>query len=77
MPIEHASAAASKSPPCECELPGFFCCGVPGVLAHFDHGNDHGNGRLAQGAKVERCDTCQRLASDAAALQCLRDLGLA
>ena len=75
MPIECASAAAGKSLPCECELPGFFCCGVPGALAHFD--NDNGNGRLAQGAKVERCDTCQRLASDAEALQYLCDLGLA
>jgi hypothetical protein len=56
---------------CECELPSYFCSGVPGILAHF------ANGRLAPGAAVERCDLCQRFASDKAALAKLQELGLA
>ncbi|MFH1265217.1 MAG: hypothetical protein ABIK89_05775 [Planctomycetota bacterium] len=55
--------------PCECEKPGYFCSGVPGILAHVE------SGRLAQGGKVERCDLCQRYPSDAAALEKLRELG--
>jgi len=55
--------------PRECEKPGHFCSGVPGVLAHME------NGRLAPGAKVERCDLCQRYPSDEAALEKLRELG--
>ena len=55
--------------PCECELPGHFCCGVPGILAHLE------NDRLAPDAKVERCDLCQRYPSDEAALERLRELG--
>ena len=55
--------------PCACEKPGYFCSGVPGILAHVE------NGRLAQGAKVERCDLCQQYPSDAAALEKLRELG--
>ena len=55
--------------PCDCEKPGHFCSGVPGILAHME------NGRLAPGAKVERCDLCQRHATDEAALERLRELG--
>jgi len=54
---------------CECEKPGYYCSGVPGILAHIE------NGRLAPGAEVERCDLCQRYPSDEAALQKLRELG--
>jgi len=53
---------------CECEKPGFFCSGIPGILAHME------NGRLAKGAKVNRCDLCQRYPSDEAALEKLRQL---
>ena len=56
--------------PCECECPGAFYTGVPGVIAAMD------NGRLAPGAVVERCDFCQRYPSDAVALARLRELGL-
>jgi hypothetical protein len=56
---------------CECELPGHFCCGVPGILAHLE------NGRLPEGAKVERCDLCRRYPCDQAALERLRELGYA
>lgn len=55
---------------CECELPGFFCCGIPGILAHLERG------RVAQGAKVERCDQCQRYESDEVAQQKLIELGI-
>lgn len=61
---------APESTKCECEEPGFFHSGVPGILAHMK------NGRLAPGAGVERCDLCQRYASDAAALEKLRRRGL-
>ena len=54
---------------CECEEPGFFCCGIPGILAHLE------NNRLPEGGKVERCDRCCRYPSDAAALEKLRELG--
>ena len=56
---------------CDCELPGHFCSGVPGILAHME------NGRLAPGAKAQRCDHCQRYPSDQAALEKLRELGMA
>lgn len=54
---------------CECEEPGSFYSGVPGILAHVE------NGKLTPGAKVERCDLCQRYPSDEAALGKLRELG--
>jgi hypothetical protein len=54
---------------CACEQPGYFCSGIPGILAHLEHG------RLAAGAKVQRCDLCQRYPSDHAALERLRELG--
>ena len=47
----------------------FFSSGIPGILAHME------NGRLAQGAQVNRCDLCQRYPSDEAAFEKLRDLG--
>ena len=56
---------------CECEEPGDFCCGVPGVLAAMQ------DGRLAPQAVVERCDQCCRFESDAAARARLVELGLA
>ena len=56
---------------CECEQPGYFYSGVPGIIARVE------NGRLAEGASVERCDLCQRYASDEAALAKLRELGIA
>ncbi|MBN2579378.1 MAG: hypothetical protein JXB10_10335 [Pirellulales bacterium] len=56
---------------CECEAPGRFCSGVPGILARVRK-----NGKLAAGAKVERCDLCRRYPSDTAAFQALQDLGL-
>lgn len=54
---------------CDCQLPGFFCSGVPGIVAHVE------NGRLSATAKVERCDACQRYPNDEAALVKLRELG--
>ena len=53
---------------CECEEAGYFCSGVPGILAHLE------GGRLPEGAKVERCDLCCRYPSDAAALEKLQEL---
>lgn len=55
---------------CPCELPGLFRTGVPGILARVE------NGRLVPGAKVERCDLCQRYASDEAARAKLLELGI-
>ena len=54
---------------CECELPGYFHCGVPGNLARVEHG------KLVPGAEVQRCDLCQRYPSDEAAYQKLKELG--
>jgi hypothetical protein len=56
---------------CDCEQPGPFCSGVPGVLARIEQG------RLVGGTVVERCDLCRRYPSDQAALQRLIELGLA
>jgi hypothetical protein len=56
---------------CDCEFPGYFYSGVPGVIARVE------NGRLAEGASVERCDLCRRYPSDAAAREWLRELGIA
>ena len=57
--------------PCDCERPGEFCSGVPGVIARMEQG------RLAPNATVERCDLCQRFATDDAAHQRLIELQLA
>ncbi len=59
------------APVCECEQPGHFRSGVPGILARVE------NGRLAEGAKVERCDFCRRYPSDKAAFEKLVKLGIA
>ena len=56
---------------CDCEAPGFFHAGVPGILAHLEQG------RVAPGALVERCDMCRRFASDEEASAHLRELGIA
>jgi hypothetical protein len=56
---------------CECEEPGYFYSGVPGILAHLE------DGRLAEGAKVERCDACCLYPDDEAALAKLIELGMA
>jgi hypothetical protein len=56
--------------PCECELPGEFCCGLPGILARLE------NGKVSDDFRVERCDLCQRYDSDAAARRKLMTLGL-
>jgi len=56
---------------CECEEPGYFNCGIPGILAHLE------NGRLLEGTPVERCGLCCRYPSDTAALEKLRELGAA
>jgi hypothetical protein len=46
---------------CDCEQPGYFCSGVPGILAHLE------DNKLAADTAVERCDLCERYPSDAAA----------
>jgi hypothetical protein len=57
---------------CECQEPGgYLYAGVPGILAHM------GAGGVAMGAKVYRCEQCQRYPSDAAAMARLKELGLA
>lgn len=56
--------------PCDCELPGYFYCGVPGILARLEQG------RLVLGAAVERCDLCQRYPDDAVAYRRLVELGI-
>ncbi len=56
---------------CDCQQPGHFCCGVPGILAHVE------KNRLAPGCKVERCDLCELYPSDQAALEKLIELGMA
>jgi hypothetical protein len=56
--------------PCECEQPGHFRSGIPGILAHLE------DGRLVPGASVERCDLCQRYPNDETALQKLVELGM-
>ncbi len=56
---------------CECEQPGYFCSGVPGILARVE------NGRVVEGTEVERCDSCGRYPSDKAAFEKLVELGIA
>ena len=48
-----------------------FYSGVLGIIARVE------NGRLVPGAKVERCDGCERYESDEAAHQKLIELGMA
>jgi hypothetical protein len=59
-----------RRPQCECEAPGLFRSGVPGILAHVV------DGRLVPGAPVECCPRCRRYPSDAAALVRLQELGI-
>lgn len=56
---------------CECERPGYFYSGVPGILARVV------DGRLQPDAIVERCDQCCRYASDGDALAKLVELDIA
>ena len=55
---------------CDCERPGHFCSGIPGILAPMDAG------RVTPLAKIERCDLCQRYPSDEAARDKLKELRL-
>jgi hypothetical protein len=66
-----ARAAAGGAEPCDCERPGYFYCGVPGILAHVE------NGQLTKGAIIERCDQCLRYPSDELAVAKLRESGIA
>jgi hypothetical protein len=61
---------APTAEPCECEQPGYFTSGVPGILAHVE------NGFVAPGGAVERCDQCERFSSDDEARRRLGDLGM-
>jgi len=63
--------AAKPSVPCDCQLPGQFCSGVPGILAQV------ANCHVVPGGKVQRCDACERYASDQAAHNKLAELGMA
>jgi hypothetical protein len=56
--------------PCDCELPGQFYSGVPGIIAQME------DGRLTPDAKVQRCDACELYESDEAAMEKLKELGL-
>lgn len=49
---------------CECEAPGVYSSGVPGVLAAIETTPD---GEVCLLSVVERCDLCERYASDAEA----------
>ncbi len=60
----------NKSTVCECQEPGYFHSGVPGIMARVE------NGRLAEGSKVERCDSCRHYPSDKAAFDKLVELGM-
>lgn len=68
---EPATPVEEDDGTCDCEQPGFFCSGVPGILAHLE------GGRLADGSAVERCDLCRRYPTDEAALERLIELGIA
>ena len=63
--------AERSAEPCECEQTGHFCSGVPGVIAHVEHG------RLEGGIEVQRCDACQRYPTDEIAFLKLVELGMA
>jgi hypothetical protein len=56
--------------PCDCECPGPYFTGVPGIIAAME------GGRVAPGAVVERCDQCQLFPTDKAALARLQELRL-
>ncbi|MEI7902482.1 MAG: hypothetical protein WCK89_19710 [bacterium] len=69
--VTGADPAATEQLPCDCQLPGYFCSGVPGILAYLE------DGRLPDGAGVERCDLCGRYPCDEAARKKLVALGIA
>ena len=73
VPAEYLEQLLASDQPagCDCEAPGYYCSGVPGILAHLS------SGRLAAGAIVERCESCDRFSSDTAALDELRRRGVA
>ena len=71
LPLRKTVLVADQPVPCECKEPGTFCSGVPGIIAEVE------NCRLVLGGKVERCDACQRYASDQAAHDKLVELGMA
>jgi hypothetical protein len=56
---------------CDCQRPGYFYSGVPGIIARVRHG------RLVIGAEVQRCDLCRRYPSDQAAFDKLVELEIA
>ena len=58
--------------PCECESEGFYCSGVPGILAHVEGGKVPSH----EVSAVERCDQCERFASDADAIAELSRRGM-
>ena len=55
---------------CECEKPGRFHTGVPGVIAEMR------NGQVAPGAEIARCDECRRFPHALAAFSALNARGL-
>ena len=55
---------------CDCQLPGYFRSGVPGILAHM------ANCQAVPGAIVERCDLCERYPTDQAATEQLQALNM-
>ena len=69
VPVDDASDEDAECL-CECEMPGPYYCGVPGILALVH------DGKVAADFKVERCDQCDRYETDAAARQKLVDLGM-
>ena len=50
-------------PKCECDKPGYFRSGIPGILAHVEAG------KLL--SKAERCDLCKHFATDETAREYL------
>ena len=72
LPFKHTQAAgcAEDEIRCDCELPGFFCCGVPGILAHLE------GGRVAPGARSSAAISANSYESDEAAQQKLIELGI-
>ena len=67
---DYLRLTSEPSEGCDCELPGPFHSGVPGILARIE------DGRLAPDSEVQRCDACKRFASDEVALAKLIELGV-
>ena len=55
---------------CVCEKLGYFCSGIPGIVARVC------NGHLVDDATVERCDLCKLYESDEEALKVLHKLNM-